>query len=486
MIHTFEIYYELNYRSAAYCVGNLNRIAREYGPVNGRPRYFSDTKINEYLTGDRKSLRFSTEFLFLGLHHIKFTKMPLPDGRATYYIYFRIEPEVLLTQEYSLNLFQCNENNFDALQSRYGEIVYQIFPRSMEQRPIEGSIDFMPVAERRYIRDLEYRIKYGELAGEELEIYRFRHLFSLPYLGLARIARVDFTVDFRCDHPDIYLRLAKQSYVDNASRKRKLYLKKGKYLAAYNKTVDGFLIYDKQKKYMLPRFDNKPNIEELRRAAANVMRIEYVFKCRSRREQLRFTRLNHPAKGQTEYESTPGLCGLMPYIIQDVGAERLRNEYYRLIGGGQWMSDYHWNNTMEQSSLTKTMKRKLNNLAYLISEVRHLDRSKAAFAQGRDIQRYRGPGTLHVQGSKDMFRTHIDKIRSLGLQPLRIPETDFFKDNGRQVTHVSSDFDNFTRVDLGVEHHEIIEWAAEDGDIIPVYESTVADLKALYNRYRLR
>ena len=176
----------------------------------------------------------------------------------------------------------------------------------------------------------------------------------------------------------------------------------------------------------------------------------------------------------------------MPYIIQDVGAERLRNEYYRLIGGGQWMSDYHWNNTLEQSSLTKTMKRKLNNLAYLISEVRHLDRSKAAFAQGRDIQRYRGPGTLHVQGSKDMFRTHIDKIRSLGLQPLRIPETDFFKDNGRQVTHVSSDFDNFTRVDLGVEHHEIIEWAAEDGYIISVYESTVADLKALYNRYRPR
>ncbi len=487
MIHTFEIYYPLNRRSAVYCVANLNRIAREYGPQNGKPRYFSDAYVHEFLDGNLNSLIYHTEFLFLGLHHIKFTKKPITASSALYFIYFRIEPEVFITHNYSLNLFQCNENNYDALQSRFGEVVYQIFPKAIEHRPLEGSIiDCLPdEEERRYARDLEFRYDLQQLNRDELEFYRFRYIYSILYLGLAKIARVDYTADFHCEYPDTFIKLVRRSYVDHDRKKRKLYLNNDNYLAAYHKTVDGFVIYGKQKKYMLSRYDEKPNIEQLRQAAANVIRIEYVWKCRDRKKQIQFTRLNLPARGQITYVSTPSLCGMMPYIIQDIGAGKLREEYYKHIGGGQWMSDYHWyDKTLAKSDLTETMKQRVYRLAYLISEVRHLNQSEAAFVQGRDIQRKRGPETLHVQGHKDVFRNYINIMRRLGLQPFRIPETENWKVNGKIVTHVSSEYDNFTMVDMGIENHEILNWICEHEADYVNYESTVADLKAMYNRYR--
>ncbi len=477
MIHTFTIYFPLNRQSAGYCVTNLNRIAREYAPQNGRVRYHSDAVVREYLDGDLNTLNYSMEFLYLGLHQIKFTKKRMTDRYTSYYIYFRIEPEVFISRQYSLNLFQCNENNYDALQSRFGEVAYRLFPRAIEHRPIEESIiDCLTAEERRYLRRLEEGYYLQQLDREELELYRMRHLFSLLYLGLAKISRVDYTADFYCDHPGLYMELAQKSYVDNKTKKRKVHLEKGTSLAAYYKNVDGFLIYNKQKKYMLADYDDKPNIDELRQAAANIMRVEYVFESRDRRTQLKFTKLCLPRRGAVTYVSTYSLCGMMPYIIQDLGASRLRDNYYAHIGGGQWMSDYHWYDcTLAKSDLTEKMKRRLYKLAYLISEVRHLGRSKDAFIQGRDIQRYRGSGSLHIQGNGNTFDRYVKKIRSLGLQPLRIPDN-------RGVTHVSSEYDDFTFVDLGVENHVIADWLPERDEDYPNYASMVADLKALYNQ----
>ncbi len=77
-------------------------------------------------------------------------------------------------------------------------------------------------------------------------------------------------------------------------------------------------------------------------------------------------------------------------------------------------------------------------------------------------------------------------MRSLGLQPLRIPETDNWMVNGKQLTHVSSEYDDFTLVDLGQERHPVPDFIGPAGERFPVYDSTIADLKALYNSYRPR
>lgn len=131
------------------------------------------------------------------------------------------------------------------------------------------------------------------------------------------------------------------------------------------------------------------------------------------------------------------------------------------------------------SGLKKDMKRKLMEAAYLISQARHLDKAEQQFVEGQLIQRKRS-GDLFVGGmSKETFRNYLDRMRKLGLQPLRIPDD-------RGVTHVSPEFDNFTLVDLVIEIHGINEWISENEDDFANYESTVADLKALYNRYRPR
>ena len=77
-------------------------------------------------------------------------------------------------------------------------------------------------------------------------------------------------------------------------------------------------------------------------------------------------------------------------------------------------------------------------------------------------------------------------MRSLGLQPLRIPETDKWKVNGKPLTHVSSEYDDFTLVDLGQERHPVPDFIGPAGERLPVYDSTIADLKALYYRHRAR
>ena len=109
MIHTFEVRYDLDRSSAKYCINRLEYIARNYTPMFGRVRYKSPQEIKEYLKGNRNSLFYYMENLFLGLHHIKFTKFRINDTSADYYIRFKIEPEVFITQNYQLNLFPLKD-----------------------------------------------------------------------------------------------------------------------------------------------------------------------------------------------------------------------------------------------------------------------------------------------------------------------------------------------------------------------------------------
>ena len=469
MIHTFEIQYRLNKTCATYCTSRLNQIGRDYGAVNGKIRYHSNTETNSFLNGSTSFLIYRMEHIALGLHHIKLIKMQDDNTLPDYYIRFRVEPEVLLTQQYSLNLFQCNENNYDALQARYAKIIYRLFPTVFDHRPIINAYDIMSDAERIQFHHLESNGRCLMLRGEELSTYEYRYLYSLPYLALAKVVRVDYTLDFHCDHPDLYLELAKKSFCDTGKIRKDR--NQSEFLAAYNKTATGFVIYDKHKKYMLPRYDEKPHIEELRQAAVNVMRIEFTFKSKDRQQQIKFTRMNIPSGGRALNTPIHCNCGLMPFIIKDLGSTRLREEYYKHVGGGQWVSDYYFEKTVNESSLTENTKRKLYLLAYLVSEVRHLDRSEAAYIRGRDIQRFRGEGSIRVQGSKQTYRKYVALIHSLGLQPLRIPDS-------RKITHVSSEYDSFIAVDVGAGEHPIIEIPFE------IYNRTIADFKALYNRYK--
>ena len=115
----------------------------------------SNTETNSFLNGSTSFLIYRMEHIALGLHHIKLIKMQDDNTLPDYYIRFRVEPEVLLTQQYSLNLFQCNENNYDALQARYAKIIYRLFPTVFDHRPIINAYDIMSDAERVQFHRLE-------------------------------------------------------------------------------------------------------------------------------------------------------------------------------------------------------------------------------------------------------------------------------------------------------------------------------------------
>ena len=115
-----------------------------------------------------------------------------------------------------------------------------------------------------------------------------------------------------------------------------------------------------------------------------------------------------------------------------------------------------------------------------------MDTAEQQFVEGCVIQRRHGQDLVVGGKSAGTFRGYVNRIRALGLQPLRIPETDNWKVNGKAVSHVSSEFDNFTMVDIGEAQHPVYDLVGPDGERFPNYDSTIADLKDLYNRYRAR
>ena len=78
-----------------------------------------------------------------------------------------------------------NENNFDALQRHWAEMIYRFFPCVFDHRPIEGCNDLLSAEELRHNQDIEDRYRYRLLINkEDRKHYIRRRLYNLPYLRL--------------------------------------------------------------------------------------------------------------------------------------------------------------------------------------------------------------------------------------------------------------------------------------------------------------
>ena len=262
MIHTFEISYELSLTDAATCAWALNRRL----PKPKLPKF-----ITNFLDIKKKSgYQIFVIPELTGINEIKLSKYEDHSGYIKFRILFQIEAEILRTGTDTLDLFTCSPEHAKQLQTQYAKAIYNLFgTEAFSGRPASllYSTDFAP--KESYLEE-----EFQEHSG----------IYSLPFLMLGSVKRIDFTYDVIRNSPvdaKLFAYMALQSYYDG----RKNQEKKGKQRnpeASKKECIDkeyasgsrAFSIYYKYDEIKDPKYNNRSNIAQIREDARNIVRIE--------------------------------------------------------------------------------------------------------------------------------------------------------------------------------------------------------------------
>lgn len=314
MIHTFKTSYELSVTDAATCAWALNRRL----PKPKLPKY-----ITEFLDIDKKSgYQVFVIPELTGIRTIEMVKYEDRNGVVTFRIRFLIEAEVLRTGAETLDLYTCSPEHFKELQTLYAKAIYNLFPEAFTGRPASllYSTDFAP--KESYAKE-----EFQEHSG----------LYSLPYLPLASVKRMDFTYDVIRSSPEeakLFTYMVQQTYYDSLKNKEH----KGKqrnpaaekkecFDKAYANGSRSFSPYYKYDEINDPKYDNRSIIAKVREDARNIARIELPNFNPGRPKIKSYTWLQIPDEALT--------LGPLPYLVNEqVPYIAFRKEYDNHIGNG--------------------------------------------------------------------------------------------------------------------------------------------------------
>ena len=415
-IDTVQVFYPLSQPEAGYIAYRLDTVTHA-ADSDPRERFLSTDpdadNINE--------LVYERFYRYVpGITQVKLLKLRekwiINRPAYRFKIYFWLKPELLVTGEYNLLLFRCSTANYYAMQEAFSSAIFRLFPRAFDYAPLDPQLgtysDGLPPS--------------GAYANQNLS--------RLQHLGLCQVERVDISKDILVDNPKRFLELARKSYRNN--RQLKLTKKKKPYLQAAN-TSKAFKAYDKQKE-LAENHTRSPNLSELLQDAAGVIRIEVSIKRPDRGVINDLFGLKIPAVPR----SSPAYlkCGLIPFFFdEDWGDHLMLQLWEQHIGTEPWMSRYHINEAIDNSHAWAETKQLAKDVTYVISRKRSLNEAKEAYVSGVEIY-----GKLYKGTEKD-FDKAVKFIRSLGVQPFRIP--------GRwNLSRMEADFRCYPSVHVGFNH----------------------------------
>ena len=434
MVHTFEILYILERRSATYCAYRLNQHVNADERRDNRDvrRFLRTIHIRKKHEGLQfKGLRIP------GLHQMDLVKYK--DAPGLFFLYIMIEPEVLIKGENTLDVFYCSVPNLKELQNCYAKAIFTLFPRAFEGRP--------PISQVRYHDQQNVHPDEWKLGG----------LLNIPYLGLSYLSRIDFCVNYKVDNADLYVELIRKSYY--STRKKNIKFKnlnpysedRSNDALFYDKT-SGFSIYNKYNKMMDPEKDNMYNIDQLREDAKDVIRIERPFYKVSKQKLFSLTGIIVP-KAEEGLEA-PLKMGPLPLLYtEEIGLRSIFKEYQQCVLG---FKRNEWSDIYDHPSFKwvtcKRFKREMDRLyeAGRITKQRHDTVLKMAYAttEARSVKKavQNCDAGTHVyweqddegnkirvpfQRSADNFRKTWQDMHELGMMLFRIP-------NDREVVGIEN------------------------------------------------
>ena len=347
-------------------------------------RHFTDRKdLDTFFQYDSAKLRSFVPNM-PGIEAVKLYKSKFYPADPNIYLSITIDLEALCRRQPTLELFYCSANNNLVLQHRYAEAITTLLPSTAKQKPLFDGESYVP---------------YG--------------LSSIPYLALATVRRIDYAYNLYSDNKEAYLEMAKRTYTDGRKSQQRYdnhntYAKNGS---------ARFSLYDKAL-----RTETHSTELHCQAAATDLIRYE-VPRTKFNEEWLAKYNIALNLKGQ--------YVGLLPFLNESIAADYLHSEYEKSIGTADWCSDYHFKKAIEASPLKKGQKKKLLEIAQLLSQSRTITAAKENFLNGYRIAKT----TKTLQGTAATFTKYIKLFGELHLQPLRIP--DRFK-----ISYVSNPINN--------------------------------------------
>ena len=359
MIHTFKISYQLSLSDATTCAWGLNK--RLPKPKLGK-------YITEFLNIEKKLGHQVFKIPELtGIKTITLVKYEDRNGGTVFRIYIMIEAEVLRTGNDTLDLYICSPEHAKQLQTQYARAIYSLFPEAFTGRPatILYNTDFAP--KESYAED-----EFQEHSG----------LYSLPYLALASVKRIDFTYDVVRNSPEdakLFTYMVQQSYYDGLKKKEKTGKQRNpgsKEKCNDKEYLNGskaFSVYYKYDKLMDKKYDDQPNIAQKREDARNIVRIELPTFNPGRTKAKSYTCLWIPGTALT--------LGPLPYLANEqIPFIAFHKEYGDHVGNGPNLKWYK----------RRELNKRLNKLAREGQISEHaktmMKKISQAIAQGRSRQ----------------------------------------------------------------------------------------------------
>ena len=306
-----------------------------------------------------------------------------------YSLRIQIEPWLLITQQPSIELFECTEDNISRL--------------------IDVFREFMTP----YVQDTEYA-----------------YLADLPNWNCRRI---DYTrnIHFKDKREaDTFYRLSKRTSLHRRTKAMRIEDE-----SLFNQsTAEGnrsnkSLFYDKQDQIEECFAGmNEDDLDELIESADNVIR--YEIQC-------------YKGKISTikrKYKLPDRL--IVRFLDEDIANELLFKQYESSIGYGDFYvlsraksRIMHYDGTLSNGRpITKLMRTKLIHFMQLVAQVRGLEAARQCFSEGCIIKNT-NPQIL-VKGSDNTFLTRVKDLTAMGINPVAIPKAGKKTNEAGEVTKV--------------------------------------------------
>ena len=332
-----------------------------------------------------------------------------------YFFELGIRLEVLLQGKETIRLFVSDQLNIQMLQEAYALMMVKLAPEAVKKHNIF----------------YKYDKEYHEFIATDADLNKWSALSRLPYLALATVLRVDYTINLKVPDKDIYLELARKSFreikgqhlrrfdnnnVSSTSRTRNVTITiTGKEHVTYSKgSYAKVTLYDKQEKYI----DMHCNDQELLDASANVIRYEVSLNNIHRWKPERYC--------DKLRIRIPKLCGFLPWLDETVAHDILRYYYDTHIGSGRFLNQYQFEKIIDaadygyqKKKAEENYKQELKDLSLLISRVQSVQKAQELYIKGTTV----GKPPREIRGTIEKFNKMLADIHDAGAMPLRLPKT---------------------------------------------------------------
>ena len=176
-IDTLEISYPLSHHEISYVSCRLDALTHASDEAL-RNRFLSTDPVYD----NNNVMEYERFYRFMpGITRIKLLKYrkewAVRQVSYAFKIFLWLKPELLVTGQYTLQLFRCSPANYLALQEAYAAAIYELFPLAFEYAPLDPQLGTYPEA------------------FHPSGAYINQNLSRLPYLGLCQIERLDVTKD---------------------------------------------------------------------------------------------------------------------------------------------------------------------------------------------------------------------------------------------------------------------------------------------------